>query len=119
MIKELRQSMRDCTRGLSDVVKSLSSDTDNVFWPSWTQLIFSSICFTQMTLAISSHSYQEAYDWITDLQSTRKSLRSKVMSFSFLRLGLLRIDALFWRGLTNVFHLEGHIEAAFKAAETV
>ncbi|KAK1624728.1 fungal-specific transcription factor domain-containing protein [Colletotrichum phormii] len=117
-MEEQREAMRDCTRGLSDVVKSLSSDTDNVFWSSWTQLIVSSICFTQMTMAISSHTYQEASDWITDLQSTRKSLRLKVASFSFLRLGLLRIDALFWRGLANVFHLEAHIEAAFKAADS-
>ncbi|KXH66036.1 fungal specific transcription factor [Colletotrichum salicis] len=117
-MEEQREAMRGCTRGLSDVVKSLSSDTDNWFWPSWTQLIISSICFTQMTMAISSHTYQEAFDWITDLQSTRKSLRLKVASFSFLRLGLLRIDALFWRGLANVFHLEEHIEAAFKAADS-
>ncbi|KAK1675478.1 fungal-specific transcription factor [Colletotrichum godetiae] len=117
-MEEEREAMRDCTHGLSDVIKILSSDTDNVFWPSWTQLIVSSICFTQMTMAISSHSYQEAFDWITDLQSTRKSLRLKVASFSFLRLGLLRIDALFWRGLANVFHLEEHIEAAFKATNS-
>ncbi|KAK1724383.1 fungal-specific transcription factor domain-containing protein [Colletotrichum acutatum] len=117
MAEELKQSMRDCTRGLSNVVKSLSSDTDNVFWPSWTQLIFSSICFTQMTMAISSHNHQEAFGWITDLQSTRQSLRLKVVSFSFLRLGLLRIDALFWRGLTDVLHLEEHVKEAFKAAE--
>ncbi|KZL75356.1 fungal specific transcription factor domain protein [Colletotrichum tofieldiae] len=114
-----RESTRSCTQSLIDVIRNLNPDTDGIFWPSWTQLVFSSICFTLMTMAVSSPDLEEASAWIADLQSTRKSLRLKVASFSFLRLGLLRIDALFWRGITNVLHLESHVEEAFRAAELV
>lgn len=71
-----------------------------------------------MTMATSSPTFEEATTWINSLQSTRKSLRLKVASFPFLRLGLLRIDALFWRGITNVLELEQHVEEAFRAAES-
>ncbi|KAK2049492.1 fungal-specific transcription factor domain-containing protein [Colletotrichum somersetense] len=114
-----RGNMKRCTRALTNVVRSLSPETDGVFWPSWTQLAFSSICFSLMTMAISSPDFEEASAWIADLQSTRKSLRLKVASFPFLRLGLLRIDALFWRGITDVLHLKTHVEEAFRAAELV
>ncbi|KAK1965978.1 fungal-specific transcription factor domain-containing protein [Colletotrichum sublineola] len=114
-----RRNTKSCTRALTNVIRSLSPDTDGMFWPSWTQLVFSSICFSLMTMTISSSDFEEASAWIADLQSTRKSLRLKVASFPFLRLGLLRIDALFWRGITNVLHLETHVEEAFRAAELV
>ncbi|KAK2053111.1 fungal-specific transcription factor domain-containing protein [Colletotrichum caudatum] len=114
-----RGDTKSCTRALADVIRSLSPETDGVFWPSWTQLAFSSICFSLMTMAISSPDLEEASAWIADLQSTRKSLRLKVASFPFLRLGLLRIDALFWRGITGVLHLKTHVEDAFRAAELV
>ncbi|OLN92250.1 putative transcriptional regulatory protein C25B8.11 [Colletotrichum chlorophyti] len=112
-----RQSMRKCTHALSDIIRGLNPDIDSVFWPSWTQFVFSSVCFTLMTMVVSSPDFDEACSWIVDLQSTRKSLRLKVASFPFLRLGLLRIDALFWRGISNVFHLEPHVAEAFKAME--
>ncbi|KAF6796989.1 transcriptional regulatory protein C25B8.11 [Colletotrichum sojae] len=113
-----RASMRRCTTALSEAIRDLSPDKDSVFWPPWTQFIFSSVCFTLMTMAVTSSDYAEASSWISDLQSTRRCLRLKVASFPFLRLGLLRIDALFWRGITNVLHLQPHVAEAFKAAES-
>ncbi|EFQ34589.1 fungal specific transcription factor domain-containing protein [Colletotrichum graminicola] len=117
--RTVRGKTKSCTRALTDVIRSLSPDTDGMFWPSWTQLVFSSICFSLVTMTVSSPDFDEASAWIADLQSARKSLRLKVASFPFLRLGLLRIDALFWRGITNVLHLETHVEEAFRAAELV
>ncbi|KAF6835555.1 transcriptional regulatory protein C25B8.11 [Colletotrichum plurivorum] len=113
-----RASMRQCTTALSEVIRDLSPDKDSVFWPPWTQFVFSSVCFTLMTMAVTSSDYAEASSWISDLQSTRRCLRLKVASFPFLRLGLLRIDALFWRGISNVLHLQPHVAEAFKAAES-
>ncbi|WQF86480.1 hypothetical protein CDEST_11494 [Colletotrichum destructivum] len=114
-----RRNIKTCTRALTDVIQDLNPDTDGVFWPSWTQLVFSSVCFTLMTMAVSSPDAEEASDWIADLQSTRRGLRLKVASFPFLRLGLLRIDALFWRGITNVLDLRPHVEEAFRAADLI
>ncbi|TQN64468.1 hypothetical protein CSHISOI_10953 [Colletotrichum shisoi] len=99
---------KTCTRALTNVIQDLNPDTDGVFWPSWTQLVFSSVCFTLMTMVVSSPDAEEASVWIADLQSTRRGLRLKVASFPFLRLGPLRIDALFWRGITNVLDLRPH-----------
>lgn len=112
------ERMRRCTKALSEVIRNLSPDKDSVFWPPWTQFAFSSVCFTLMTMAVTSPDFEEASSWISDLQSTRRCLRLKVASFPFLRLGLLRIDALFWRGISNVLHLQPHVAEAFKAAET-
>ncbi|GJD01140.1 fungal specific transcription factor [Colletotrichum higginsianum] len=114
-----RRNIKTCTRALTDVIQDLNPDTDGVFWPSWTQLVFSSVCFTLMTMAVSSPDAEEASAWIADLQSTRRGLRLKVASFPFLRLGLLRIDALFWRGITTVLDLRPHVEEAFRAADLV
>ncbi|KAF6827802.1 transcriptional regulatory protein C25B8.11 [Colletotrichum musicola] len=113
-----RKSMRQCTTALSEVIRDLSPDKDSVFWSPWTQFAFSSVCFTLMTMAVTSPDFDEASSWISDLQSTRRCLRLKVASFPFLRLGLLRIDALFWRGISNVLHLQPHVAEAFKASES-
>ncbi|KAK1990903.1 fungal-specific transcription factor domain-containing protein [Colletotrichum falcatum] len=114
-----RTRTKNCTRALAGVVRGLSPDADGGFWPSWAQLAFSSICFSLMTMAVSSPGLEEASAWIADLQSARRSLRLKVASFPFLRLGLLRVDALFWRGIASVLHLEAHVEEAFRAAGLV
>ncbi|KAE9567120.1 hypothetical protein CGMCC3_g16733 [Colletotrichum fructicola] len=117
-LRVVREEMRTCIIGMSAIIRSLSPDTDGGFWPPWTQFMFSSICFTLMTMAVTSAGFEEASGWIAELQSTRKLIRVKVVSFPFLRLGLLRIDALFWRGIENVLQLKPHVADAFKAAES-
>ncbi|KAL0933974.1 transcriptional regulatory protein C25B8.11 [Colletotrichum truncatum] len=116
-VQTLRKSLKDCLAALSDIIRTLSPDTDSVFWPPWAQYAFSSVCFTLMTMVVTSPNVEEASSWISELQSTRKSLRLKVASFPFLRLGLLRIDAIFWRGISSVLHLEPHVSDAFQAME--
>ncbi|TEA11242.1 putative transcriptional regulatory protein [Colletotrichum sidae] len=113
-----REKVKICTSALSEAIRNLSPDADVAFWPAWSQFMFSSICFTLMTMAVTSPTPEEASAWISDLQATRRVLRLKAASFPFLRLGLLRIDALFWRGITNVLHLKPHVAEAFRAAES-
>lgn len=116
-LRAIREEMKTCIIGMSAIIRSLSPDTAGGFWAPWNQFMFSSVCFTLMTMAVTSADFEEASGWIADLESTRKLLRLKVVSFPFLRLGLLRIDALFWRGIENVLQLKPHVADAFKAAE--
>ncbi|KAH9232378.1 hypothetical protein K456DRAFT_1750790 [Colletotrichum gloeosporioides 23] len=117
-LRAIREDMKTCIVGMSAIIRSLSPDTAGGFWAPWNQFMFSSVCFTLMTMAVTSADFEEASGWIADLESTRKLLRLKVVSFPFLRLGLLRIDALFWRGIENVLQLKPHVADAFKAAES-
>lgn len=115
-IRHTRTNMRRCMKSASDFVRSLSPELSAVFWPPWSQAALSSILQTHMMMAISSLDYDEALSWVQDLMSTRRSARLRVKSFPQLRLGLLRIDSLFWRGIGRVLNLEPHVSDAFISA---
>lgn len=57
---------------------------------------------------------EDAMTWFKMLQQTRRQLRIKSNSLSILRLGLLRIDSIFWRGIDVVLHLDTHVIEAFR-----
>lgn len=63
-------------------------------------------------MAVSASSKEEALLWFQDLLATRKEMRLKSATLPILRLGLLRIDALFWKGLDKVLHLPSHVQEA-------
>lgn len=112
---QVRLRTRECTKQLSTLVAGLGPEHTAIFWPPWSQMAFSSLFQSQMTMAISSRDSDEASAWIGDLMSTRKSARLRIQSFPQLRLGLIRIDSLFWRGIENVLHLQSHVRDAFRS----
>jgi len=112
---QVRLRTRECTKQLSALVAGLGPEHTAIFWPPWSQMAFSSLFQSQMTMAISSRDSDEAKIWIGDLMSTRKSARLRIQSFPQLRLGLIRIDSLFWRGIENVLHLKSHVRDAFRS----
>ncbi|KAK8124210.1 hypothetical protein PG999_004128 [Apiospora kogelbergensis] len=112
---QVRLRTRECTKQLSTLVAGLGPEHTAIFWPPWSQMAFSSLFQSQMTMAISSRDSDEASAWVGDLMSTRKSARLRIQSFPQLRLGLIRIDSLFWRGIENVLHLQSHVRDAFRS----
>jgi hypothetical protein len=83
-----------------------------MFWPHWSQVAFSSICFLDLMMAVSSPDTEEAVNWFRNLQKVRKEMRLKANMLPVLRLGLLRIDAIFWKGAEKVLHLQPHVKDA-------
>jgi hypothetical protein len=112
-----RTGVRSATTAAANFVKSLNQDHFHIFWPQWTQVAFSCICFFDLMMATSSSDTQEAIVWFQDLNAARKEMRLKSNMLPVLRLGLLRIDALFWKGVDRVVHFQPHVQQAFDASQ--
>jgi hypothetical protein len=65
-----------------------------------------------LLMAITSPDAQEAITWFRDLHIARKEMRLKSNMLPVLRLGLLRIDAIFWKGVDKVLRLQPHVKDA-------
>ena len=111
-----REGVRTVTTAATDFVKGLQQEHFHMFWPQWSQVAFSSICFFHLKMAMSSMDMEEALTWLRDLQTARREMRLKSNMLPVLRLGLLRIDAIFWKGVDNVLHLQLHVQQALEAS---
>lgn len=111
-----RTGVRSVTTAASIFVKGLKEEQFHMFWPHWSQVAFSSICFLDLMMAASSADTDESLAWFRDLHAIRKEMRFKSTMLPVLRLGLLRIDAVFWKGLNQVLELQPYIEEAYRAS---
>jgi hypothetical protein len=111
-----RTGVRSSTKNAAKFVKNLKEDHFHMFWPHWSQVAFSCICFLDLVMAISSPDMQEAIGWFLDLHTVRKEMRLKSNMLPVLRLGLLRIDAVFWKGVDKVLHLQPHVQEALRVS---
>ncbi|KAJ8117656.1 hypothetical protein OPT61_g1205 [Boeremia exigua] len=111
-----RTGVRSTTTSATSFVKSLKEEHFHIFWPHWCQVALSSICFLELMMAASSQETQEATSWFRDLHAVRKEMRLKSNMLPVLRLGLLRIDAVFWKGIDNVILLQPHVKDALQAS---
>lgn len=111
-----RTGVRSSTTSATTFVKSLKEEHFHMFWPHWSHVAFSSICFLDLMMAVSSSDIQEATAWFRDLHVARREIRLKSNMLPVLRLGLLRIDAVFWKGIGQVLHLQPHVEEALQAS---
>ena len=109
-----RTGVRTSTAAAAKFVNDLKEEHSHIFWPQWTQVAFSSICYMNLTMAMSSPDAEEATTWFQSLQNIRREMRLKASMLPVLRLGLLRIDSLFWKGLGKVLHLQAHVKDAFE-----
>lgn len=111
-----RNMLRNAALEFVSFVQSIRTDDAQVFWPPWCPTVFSTLCFTLLSAVVTSRDENEAAEWLAILQKTRRDLRLKATTLPVLRLGLLRIDAVFWRGLDKVLRLEPHVQTAVQAA---
>ncbi|KAF5533249.1 transcriptional regulatory [Fusarium mexicanum] len=112
-----RKSLKTVLEQYSDFLKTLKSDETAEHWPSWCQSAFSSLCFAMLFMFVSATTYEEALSSMELLQATRKQMRLKANAFVVIRLGLLRMDAIFWRGVDQVLKLEPHVKLALDASK--
>lgn len=110
-----RTGVRSSTIAAANFVKNLREEHFHMFWPQWSQVAFSCICFLDLLMAITSPDMQEATTWFQDLHNARKEMRLKSNMLPVLRLGLLRIDAIFWKGIDKVLRLQPHVKNALEA----
>ncbi|KAF5538615.1 transcriptional regulatory [Fusarium napiforme] len=112
-----RESLKAVLEQYSDFLKNLKSDETAEHWPPWCQSAFSSLCFAMLFMFVSATTYEEALSSMKLLQATRKQMRLKANAFVVIRLGLLRMDAIFWRGVDQVLKLEPHVKLALDASK--
>ncbi|KAF4339338.1 transcriptional regulatory [Fusarium beomiforme] len=112
-----RSNLQLVLEQFSDFIKGLKSDETAEHWPPWCQSAFTSFCFTMLFMFVSAATYDEALSHMKLLEATRKQMRLKANAFVVLRLGLLRMDAIFWRGVDQVLKLEPHVKLALDASK--
>ncbi|KAF5577976.1 transcriptional regulatory [Fusarium pseudocircinatum] len=112
-----RESLKTVLEQYSVLLQNLKSDETAEHWPPWCQSAFSSLCFAMLFMFVSSTTYEEALSCMELLQSTRRQMRLKANAFVVMRLGLLRMDAIFWRGVDQVLKLEPHVKLALDASK--
>lgn len=64
-------------------------------------------------MVITALDEDEAVYWADCLRRVRRDMRLKAEVLPCLRLGLLRIDSIFWKGPERVLHLGDHVLRAF------
>ncbi|KAF5626992.1 transcriptional regulatory [Fusarium sp. NRRL 52700] len=112
-----RESLKTVLGQYFDFLKNLKSDETAEHWPPWCQSAFSSLCFAMLFMFVSATTYEEAFSCMELLQATRRQMRLKANAFVVIRLGLLRMDAIFWRGVDQVLKLEPHVKLALAASK--
>jgi len=112
-----RDSLKTVLAKYPDFLKTLKSDETAEHWPPWCQNAFSAFCFAMLFMFVSATTYEEALSFMELLQATRRQMRLKANAFVVVRLGLLRMDAIFWRGIDQVLKLEPHVKLALDASK--
>ncbi|KAL6818101.1 fungal-specific transcription factor domain-containing protein [Trichoderma sp. SZMC 28013] len=112
---DMQRARHEAGKCLSDAllfVNKLKLDASPQFWPAWAPLAFSSMVNLMLHLLVMSSSSEEAKQRMQTVRDTRESLRIRSKQLPILRLGLLRIDSVFWKGLDQIFVLQPHIYEA-------
>jgi hypothetical protein len=112
--RQARTGARSCTRNAFEFLYSLNQEHVHMFWPQWTRSVYSAVTYFMLLMFITSDTSEEALDWIQDLQRMRKELRIRASLHTFLRLGQLRVDSIFWKDLRKVVDLKPQVSKAFE-----
>lgn len=115
-----RLGIKACTTDAVNFIRSLKQeDSTYTFWPSWAPGVSSSLCYLLLLMVVTADDYADAAEWLRELQTLRSELRIKSRGLPVLRLGLLRIDSIFWKGVDNVINVPSHVQSALVAAKGV
>lgn len=114
-----RTGIRGCTTDALHCIRSLrQEDATYTFWPPWASGVVSSLCYLLLLMVATADDYNDAVEWLGELQALRMELRVKSAGLPVLRLGLLRIDSIFWKDVGNVLVLPDHVLAALRDAKS-
>lgn len=113
-----RLGIRACATDALNYVRSLRQEgATPTFWPPWASGVISSLCYLLLLMVATADDYSDAVEWLRELQALRMELRVKSAGLPVLRLGLLRIDSIFWKDVSNVLVLPDHVVAALQDAK--
>lgn len=110
-----RNVTKQCLVGAMQYFLQIEQNPEEEFWPVWAPMAFASFINLMWLMLVTSVTFDEATEWIKMLSNTRNDLRVKSKQLRVLRLALLRIDAIFWKGIEATFHLETHVAEAVSA----
>lgn len=111
--EQVRSHTRACISAATEFVRNLGPSDREIHWPAWSATLFSSLCFQILLMVTSSFDKDEAIYYLGCLQELRRDMRLNADALPCLRLGLLRIDSIFWKGIDTVFSLEEHVRQAY------
>jgi hypothetical protein len=112
-LQNARLGIRSCTSDLLSYLRSLTpTETAHTFWPPWASSVFSSLCYLLLLMVAMSADVEDARDWMGELQALRTELRLKERGMPVLRLGLLRVDSVFWKGVAAVVRMPSWVDGA-------
>lgn len=65
-------------------------------------------------MIVTSRSFEEASFWSQELSKARTELRIKASLHPVFHLASIRIESIFWKGVTKVIHMEPFMREALK-----
>ncbi|KAF5228104.1 hypothetical protein FAUST_11324 [Fusarium austroamericanum] len=112
VIQNLHQSSLAWATSLSSLVKNLSPARFHEFWYSWSNICFAVMSSFAMVVFIQSPTQEAATRSREMLIAWRQIARDQSKVSPLLLMTLARIDGYFAAGLSDVFSLPAHVEAA-------
>ncbi|KAJ5160724.1 transcriptional regulator family: Fungal Specific TF [Penicillium canariense] len=110
---QVHSQAKTCISTVAGFIRTLGSNDRENFWPMWSATVFSSVNYQILLMAIGSIDQAEAACYWSYLQRIRRDMRLQSDALPHLRLGLLRIDSIFWKGIDTVFSLDEHVYQAY------
>ncbi|KAJ5296198.1 hypothetical protein PENANT_c021G03926 [Penicillium antarcticum] len=101
-----------CASILVNFTRRLTSSDFTGFWYSWSRIGFATISNYLMLLLVQAPNGAHAIRAKHLVDSWLHVLRCQSQSFPLVKLGLARLDALHWAGLSNTFVLPLHVQEA-------
>lgn len=98
-----------CSRLASSFVNDLSARDLAGFFPSYARISFATLSNFAMLLLVQAPTAQAARDAKAAADLWRATLRAQSKGFEAVRMGLIRQDAIYWRGLDRSWKVEDHV----------
>ncbi|KAJ5660874.1 uncharacterized protein N7484_000246 [Penicillium longicatenatum] len=106
------KAAESCAAKMLRVVMRIGCGDSSVFWLSWSRIIFATVTNFMMLLLVQAPTKDHAVRVKRLLDLWRETLRNQSKSFPLMNLGLVRLDGLFWAGLSTNFYLPRHVKEA-------
>ncbi|KAH8901115.1 hypothetical protein GQ53DRAFT_814596 [Thozetella sp. PMI_491] len=104
-LEHLRIGARRTSTAFSNFTAQLSNRNFCAPWPFWSVTAWAAMVNMWLTLLVTARTDEEARMCKASLDRVRQVLRLQSRSFGFLRLALLRLDAVYWKGFSYMYRL--------------
>ncbi|KAJ5574416.1 hypothetical protein VI817_005035 [Penicillium citrinum] len=101
-----------CATIMVNFTRRLTPSDFTGFWYSWSRIGFATVSNFLMLLLVQAPNISHATRGKYLVESWLQVLRCQSQSFSLVKLGLARLDALHWAGLEDTFVLPPHVHEA-------